>query len=708
MATERTRQLKSYLETILPEHSLEAAADAGMEIETAAADAGVAPDAARVAVEKLAMDRDLTPEEQFAVEAIVIPDKRPAIDILNGDYSITHALWTHFDTDADIRARLRKAIPSVGRIELPGHPSAPYGGTGFVVGEGLLMTNRHVAEIFASGWGIRGLAFRPGLAAGIDFRKERDGNGSQMLDVTEVVMIHPYWDMALLRVQGLPAAHTPLVLSTKSTEDAIGGDVAVIGYPAFSPYNDANVQNEVFRGVYNIKRLQPGKLAAGETIKSFGKMLRAAVHDSSTLGGNSGSAVIEASTGEVIALHFAGTYLKANYAVPASELARDGRVIDAGVRFAPGTGPKPTDWDDWWQKADSPEESAAPSGRPAASGAVTVTIPLEVSVRLIAPALGVVAAMPQDGGAPQIEKLVEPIHDPDYASRTGYDPSFLGITVPLPKVTDLSIVATLDNGDHIVPYHHFSLVMHKLRRLALLTGCNVDAAPQSKRPAPGKGYSRDQLGGLGKNDTELWFTDPRLPEMHQLPDRFFSKDRGAFDRGHLVRREDVAWGGSYDEVRYANGDTFHTTNCSPQVAGFNRADGESNWGELEKDILEQAETERLCLFSGPVLLKGDLAFVGVDAKGAVRLPIPSRYWKVVVARAGRSLQSFAFLLAQDLDDVPLEYQVAPKWRRQMTSVAQLEKLLGVIQFPAAVRRADQAHESTGEAVREAASIELVA
>ena len=41
-------------------------------------------------------------------------------------------------------------------------------------------------------------------------------------------------------------------------------------------------------------------------------------HDASTLGGNSGSAVIDLETGEAVGLHFAGSYLQANYAVPAS------------------------------------------------------------------------------------------------------------------------------------------------------------------------------------------------------------------------------------------------------------------------------------------------------------------------------------------------------------------------------------------------------
>jgi endonuclease G len=356
MGSERLKRLKAYLETISPESTLESLApEEGVSPATAKAK-GLAPEAverSQSAVEKLREDRDLTADEQFALEAIVIPDKRPAIDVIDGTSHIVHPLWTHFETDADIAARLHKAIPSIGRIELPGHPSAPYGGTGFVVGKTLLMTNRHVAAIFASGLGRQNLLFIPGLGAAIDFKRERDRPDSVLVPVEEVVMIHPYWDMALLRVGALPAAQEPLVLSLADPADMEGEDVAVVGYPAFDPRNPADVQNTVFGGVYYVKRLQPGKLQPRASTKSFDKMVSAAVHDSSTLGGNSGSAVISARTGEVVALHFGGVYLQANYAVPSSDLAIDSRVIDAGVNFAPGATAKPNPGDKWWEKAEA-------------------------------------------------------------------------------------------------------------------------------------------------------------------------------------------------------------------------------------------------------------------------------------------------------------------------------------------------------------------
>ena len=117
----------------------------------------------RSTFEKLKTGQELSPAEQFALEAIIIPDKRPAIDIVNGDFEVRHPLWLHYAADP-IKSTLRKVLPSIGRVEVSGIPGLPYGGTGFVVGLGLLMTNRHVAELFSSGLGRDRLVFRPGIA----------------------------------------------------------------------------------------------------------------------------------------------------------------------------------------------------------------------------------------------------------------------------------------------------------------------------------------------------------------------------------------------------------------------------------------------------------------------------------------------------------------------------------------------------------------
>ncbi len=88
--------------------------------------------------------------------------------------------------------------------------------------------------------------------------------------------------------------------------------------------------------------------------------------------------------------------------------------------------------------------------------------------------------------------------------------------------------------------------------------------------------------------------DWRIPKDHQLPDVFFNEDRGAFDKGHLVRRDDVCWGSTFKDIQKGNGDTYHTTNCSPQTAAFNQAaKGEDNWGDLEDLVGKETRAEKV-------------------------------------------------------------------------------------------------------------------
>jgi DNA/RNA endonuclease G (NUC1) len=398
--------------------------------------------------------------------------------------------------------------------------------------------------------------------------------------------------------------------------------------------------------------------------------------------------------------------LTANYGVPTAELARDGRIVDAGVNFVDKTRRGPTEWDRYWSAVEG-TSTPTPEADPADNGN-TWTIPLEIRVQVGAgrePSVQIQS--PPSPVAVAIEAMVEPIHDSHLSSRRGYDPSFLGIAVPLPMPSSVSQCAPVQGGGHLVHYHHFSLAMHRRRRLALLTASNIDTALAVRRPEPGKDYTRKGLTGLGPNDQEKWFIDPRVQPEHQLPDVFYNKDRQAFDKGHVVRREDVAWGDSYAAVRFANGDTYHATNCSPQVAGFNRSgSGEDNWGDLENEILKQAKTEKLSLFAGPVLAQNDPTFMGFDAGGAVAVQIPRAFWKIVIAGGPQGLQTFGFLLRQDLSDVDFEFAAGTRWKRFMLPIAELEAKLEV-RFPKAVHDADQAHQASGAAFRAGSGIELV-
>lgn len=314
-------------------------------------------------------------------------------------------------------------------------------------------------------------------------------------------------------------------------------------------------------------------------------------------------------------------------------------------------------------------------------------------------------AAEEPSSSPEHEKLTQPYIDNDYSTRDGYLRNFLGVDVPLPTVTNQNLVSRMDDGEYVIPYEHFSVVMNKARRLALFTASNVDGTKKARRPEAGKDYTRKGLTGLGKNDQEQWRVDDRIPGKHQLPDRFYNKDGAAFDKGHIVRREDVCWGKSYEQIRRANGDTFHTTNCSPQVSHFNRSPG--IWGSLENYVLEQVQGDgKYCIFAGPVLDDDDDWFDGYDDWGHVRIQIPKRFWKIVVARSAGTLQAFAFLLEQDLQGVPLEEEffVSEEWRPSLRSVQAVEDLLDGVSFPEVIKAADQFDTNHGEELLKAAEL----
>ncbi|CAA2105425.1 hypothetical protein MBUL_03186 [Methylobacterium bullatum] len=687
-------------------------------------------DLVREGVHAVERGHEPTEDEVGSMEAIIYADLRPAADVIDGRFTFTHPLWVHLTNDDATRQRIEKAMPSIGRIELPGQTRLPYGGTGFVVGPNLLMTNRHVAALFADGLGDRQIAFKSGAQAGIDFLRERDRPTGPTLVVRKVVMIHPFWDMAILRVEGLPAAHEPLKLSLQDARDLTGREIFVVGYPAFDPRNPADVQNDLFNRQYGVKRLQPGELQGGFDTGSFGKTVRAATHDCSTLGGNSGSAVIDVKSGEVLALHFGGRYQERNYCVPSFAMSIDRRIVDVGVDFAASPTGGPNNWGDWWKRADADTIKAAPPDRPATSqptdvasdgdrgsridqsvalpggGAVQIEIPLRISISLGSASFAASTLKPSEetSVSTETEAMVAPEHDTDYASRHGYDPAFLdptaaSVLVPMPKAADPSVLAAVRGGGSVLHYQNFSIAMHGARRLALICASNVTKEPGLRRPEEGRDYTRRGLSGLGPNDQERWFIDPRIDERFQLPDAFFTKDRGAFDKGHLVRRDDVAWGETYDDLRRANGDTYHVTNCSPQIANFNRsASGEANWGDLENIILSDAANERLCVLAGPVLDPADLTFVGVgDDRTVLRARIPSRFWKVVIARVEEGLAAFGFVLEQDLVDTDVEFAVPSEFRPALTSLDDIATMAGIV-FAPALLMADQVFTSRADEI----------
>lgn len=702
---------------------------AGGGLESLAPSDGGASEAAfesaRAGMENLARGIEVAPQQLSDLEAIIIPELRPVYDIKDGSFTTLafdgratpgHSLWTKLTSEAALKQRIVSALPAIGRIELLWNTNIPYGGTGFVVGRNLLMTNRHVAQIFAEGLGDRNLQFINGRAAGIDFR--RDSAPGHVFKILNVRMIHPYWDMAILEVEGLPDNVTPLSLAVADARDLLRQEIVAIGYPAFDNRNPEDVQSDIMRSRFQVKRLQPGMLQGAFDTDSFGKIVNAATHDCSTLGGNSGSALINLATGEVVGLHFAGRYLERNYAVPTGALAKDQRVVDLDLSFNGTASGGPNDWGAWWNKADSatPAEGvnlvdaggvkqipgvvtqAPPSGGGgvvvSSGGSVTFEVPLRITVSLggapaheaISESVALEAAKPPAPGGAFVPKSIA-----DYDGYEGYDEKFLSggtklapVVVPMPDAADQSVLAPLKAGGTQLNYQNFSLKMHAKRRLALFTASNVTEESQLREPEKGRNYSRAGLFN------ERWFPDLRLDDKYQIPNVFYTQDQGAFDKGHIVRRDDVAWGKTFELLLKGNVCSFHVTNCSPQVEGYNRSDsGEKNWGDLENHVLSEAASERLCVFAGPVLADDDRIFAGKGPKGtSLRAPVPRRFWKVVVARVADGLASYGFVLEQDLSDTELEFTVSEEFIGAMYPLSEISEMTGV-RFDQSLIDADQ-------------------
>jgi S1-C subfamily serine protease len=277
-------------------------------------------------------DADLTDEELMGTEAVVLLVGRPALFVVDNSFSVPPGPWTA-PLEAE-RGSIETTLRSVGRIEVSyGLGQVEMIGTGFLVAPGVVMTNRHVVEAFCelagSTW-----SFVSGLTPAIDYLRERDGTQTAGFRLVEVLGVHDSLDLALLRVSpgSDPAGHPmpqPLLLSHEALAPPEGRNVYVAGYPASDNQGltPPQVLRDIFGDVYQVKRLQPGK------IMFINDARRVFNHDCSTLGGNSGSCVVDLDTNRVVGLHFQGSYRRANTAVALWKLVDDPLLKKFKVRF---------------------------------------------------------------------------------------------------------------------------------------------------------------------------------------------------------------------------------------------------------------------------------------------------------------------------------------------------------------------------------------
>jgi endonuclease G len=517
------------------------------------------------------------------------------------------------DSDSAVwRSRLQASAPlltraaqAVGRIEVTGLPGFSFVGTGWLVDRNTVVTNRHVAQTFAQR-NRSGFTFKQGnrarrLTADIDFLEEAGRPCEREFPIVEIVHLEdePGPDFALLRVEQRSETHSlappiPLAESPVKPEQ----QVAVIGYPARDRrVPDAQLMHSIFGNVYDKKRLAPGQIIRAQKDLVF--------HDCSTLGGNSGSVVLDLATGRAVGLHFAGRFLEANYAVPASVIASR---IEEVLRARPG-------------RPSGPPQGAS-SGTPAGH----------------TPAIS----------APEV--IVESVPG-DYVGRTGYSPSFVGPSVPLPVVRNKKDMLTFPwkgRKESVLKYEHFSVVMSRCRRLCIYSACNIDGSRprRFKRPS--------------------WRFDGRIPISQQIRDECYGNEP-LFARGHMTRREDPIWGG-VEEAELGNIDSMHVTNTVPQMQPFNAG----IWLALESYALDNARSDRMriSVFTGPFLLADDPVREGVQ--------IPRSFWKVIAFMHDGTgkLCATGYTMSQE-DYLRDEEFVFGRHRTAQTRIADIERRAGL-------------------------------
>jgi len=248
--------------------------------------------------------------------------------------------------------------------------------------------------------------------------------------------------------------------------------------------------------------------------------------------------------------------------------------------------------------------------------------------------------------------------------REGYDPLFLGddfyVPMPVPGLALQENILFADDyrEEFIVDYIHYSVIMSKFSRQALVSAANLDQS--AYKTVKGR----------------KWFIDPRIGEENQVGS--IAYDRNKWDKGHLTRRTAITWGSDFEAKRASN-DSCSYANASPQHENFNR----DEW-RVPEDIVahfDKDKNNKLCIFTGPVFTELDRWYTREGVYEAFR--IPSAFWKVIVYidKATDALACQSFLMYQDeLFTADRRGRRKINIKNYQVTITEIEKLTG-LDFP---------------------------
>lgn len=262
--------------------------------------------------------------EEKVFESIILLIGRPVLSVLHGTFQIPESEeWCKKLIKS--RSMLETAIRSVGRIEAVNVPGYEWLGTAWIARDDVIVTNAHVARLFASKVSDGKFEFKQNyrnerMKARLDTREEIDQAEEIEYLVTDVLYISESEksDLAFLRVKRLSedGIELPQAIPISDTTIETPVDIAVIGYPARDSRAVTTDMMQVFGDVYDVKRISLGSASATQ----WPGILR---HDCSTLGGNSGSPLIDLNTGRVLGIHFCGgTTETGNGAVSSAQIKK--------------------------------------------------------------------------------------------------------------------------------------------------------------------------------------------------------------------------------------------------------------------------------------------------------------------------------------------------------------------------------------------------
>ena len=220
--------------------------------------------------------------------------------------------------------------------------------------------------------------------------------------------------------------------------------------------------------------------------------------------------------------------------------------------------------------------------------------------------------------------------------RDGYNSEFLGlgcrINLPEPSLaleSDVLEPSGLPDGEVVVPYIHYSLLMSKSTRQALYSAANIDL---------------DKMQRVPSKKGRKWFVDPRVGRENQVPN--YPYERTMWDRGHLTRRTAVTWGDSVNQATKASNDSCAYTNACMQHKNFN----EDEWRKIELEVSNFKSARKLTVLTGPVFTRADRYYAREFGDFPVR--IPAAFWKTISYVDGvQNLRTDAYIFFQDLPSI---------------------------------------------------------